>query len=136
MTRVPRGGGSQEGTTGDLLSHQPEFMGTPLNYYELRESHQVSPRVRGEGHWVFLLDARPAECPVAVRVGQPLLVVPIGATSVVHDVIAAPHVAPAPPRQLTVAAGHAARRHGGGPNEDTPRCARVVAAVHQVIPYL
>ena len=50
MTRVPRGGGSQEGTTGDLLSHQPEFMGTPLNYYELRESHQVSPRVRGEGH--------------------------------------------------------------------------------------
>ena len=50
MTWVPRGGGSQEGTTGDLLSHQPEFMGTPLNYYELRESHQVSPRVRGEGH--------------------------------------------------------------------------------------
>ena len=50
MTWVPRGGGSQEGTTGDLLSHQPEFLGTPLNYYELWESHQVSPRVRGEGH--------------------------------------------------------------------------------------
>ena len=50
MTRVPRGGGSQEGTTGDLLSHQPEFLGTPLNYYELRESHQKSTRVRGEGH--------------------------------------------------------------------------------------
>ena len=49
MTRVPRGGGSQEGTTGDLLSHQPEFLGTPLNYYELRESHQKSTRVRGEG---------------------------------------------------------------------------------------
>ena len=52
MTRVPRGGGSQEGTTGDLLSHQPEFLGTPLNYYELRESDQKSTRVRGEGHCV------------------------------------------------------------------------------------
>ena len=50
MTWVPRVGGSQEGTTGDFLSHQPEFMGTPLNYYKLRESHQVSPHVCGEGH--------------------------------------------------------------------------------------
>ena len=49
MTRVPRGGGSQEGTTGDLLSHQPEFMGTPLNYYKLRESLEKSPEVYGAG---------------------------------------------------------------------------------------
>ena len=54
MTRVPRGGGSQEGTTGDLLSHQPEFMGTPLNYYKLRESLEKSPEVYGAGHSVAI----------------------------------------------------------------------------------
>ena len=56
MTWVPRVGGSQEGTTGDFLSHQPEFMGTPLNYYKLWESHQVSPHVCGEGHFSLLLN--------------------------------------------------------------------------------
>ena len=62
MTRVPRGGGSQEGTTGDLLSHQPEFLGTPLNYYELRESHQKSTRVRGEGQWMQAQMLQMADC--------------------------------------------------------------------------
>ena len=50
MTWVPRGGGSKEGTTGDLLSHQPEFLGTPLNYYKLLLFPQVSPGVYGAGH--------------------------------------------------------------------------------------
>ena len=57
---------------------------------------------------------------IIISRATPAVVVPAGATRVVHEVIAAPHVAPAFSRQLTVAAGHVARRHDGGPSEDVP----------------